>query len=81
MREEIGRTEVVFGMDWALLLINCSWLRSTHRASTEASLQRYYQEENLIIYTYVLGQIYFVLAFTFDLEKTTAAAEIPVRPL
>ncbi|SPR98155.1 exported hypothetical protein [Cupriavidus taiwanensis] len=56
-REKRGWVGMVFS-ERALVLIIGSCLASTPSASTGASLQILYQVENLIIYTYVLGQIY-----------------------
>ncbi|SOY59183.1 exported hypothetical protein [Cupriavidus phytorum] len=70
-REKRGWVGVVVS-DWALVLIIGSCLASTPSASTGASLQIIYQVENLIIYTYVLGQIYLGLV-----KLMPAASERP----
>ena len=49
---------VVLVWNWALVLMIGSLPGSMQLASTQPSLQINYYIENLIIYTYVLGQIY-----------------------
>ncbi|MCY1463020.1 hypothetical protein D9M71_808590 [compost metagenome] len=76
--------------NWALVLMIGSLRGSMQLASTESSLQINYYIENLIIYTYVLGQIYstfvrFMLAKSDEprtsSEKTKAAAGSPAAAL
>lgn len=58
MRTKKGRAMVVLVWNWALVLMIGSLPGSMQLASTQPSLQINYYIENLIIYTYVLGQIY-----------------------
>ncbi|GLC94599.1 hypothetical protein Tamer19_40070 [Cupriavidus sp. TA19] len=58
MRTEKGRALLLLVVDWALVLMIGSLPGSMQFASTKPSLQINYYIENLIIYTYVLGQIY-----------------------
>ncbi|SPC14804.1 exported hypothetical protein [Cupriavidus oxalaticus] len=87
MRTRKGRAMVVLVWIWALVLMIGSLPGSMQSASTKPSLQTNYYIENLIIYTYVLGQIYstfedkfLTCRFAGGARKQKAAAEIPLRP-